>query len=382
MFRRLSRLLFTELHTHRPLRSKLAIPTTLILGFATLLWYQYTRYSPKRSRIAGVAYCASKGEDSLRTRMNFLADVCEEVLPSVVSITSSGTRSSVLGAVVRSGGSGVIVHESGLVLTNAHVTGGARSVSVRLHNNRVLKGHVVVVDQLKDLALIRLIVKQKLPALKLVTTQDLRDGEMVLALGSPLTLANTITSGIVSQANRRSDELGLKGEMSYIQTDAAITEGNSGGPLVNLDGEVIGINTLTAGPGVSFAIPSDYAIQMMHKFSSNKVAIKPEYHIGIQMMSLTPQLIQSLVRRSAHSHLNEVTEGVLIASVNSHSPAYQAGLQGGDVITRVNGTVVRTVTEVLECILKGKSMKLGIIRRNSDSYIFINVKPEIVNWVD
>ena len=313
--------------------------------------------------------------------MNFLADVCDKVLPSVVYIESLGTGSTLL-AHTESGGSGFIIQEDGLVLTNAHVTGGAKSVSVRLYDNRKTKGLVVAIDQFKDLALIQLNFGSSLPALKLVSTEDLRAGEMVLALGSPLRLTNTITSGIVSQTNRRSDELGLRGEMSYIQTDAAIISGNSGGPLVNLDGEAIGINTLTAGPGVSFAIPSDYAIKMLEKLHSKNISLKPKYYLGVQMISLTPQMIQTILQRTVDLFPNDVREGVLIASVNSHSPANSAGLQRGDVITQVNGQSVYSAGEVLQNIPKGKSMKLKIIRRNMNSPITISVLPELVDWVD
>ena len=313
--------------------------------------------------------------------MNFLADVCDKVIPSVVFIESTGSGRGMLHQ-LESGGSGFIIRTDGLVITNAHVTAGAHSVTVRLHDNKLMKGRVVAIDQLKDLALIQLNSTSPLPALKLVSTEDLRAGEMVLALGSPLRLTNTITSGIVSQANRRSDELGLKGEMSYIQTDAAIISGNSGGPLVNLDGEVIGINTLTAGPGVSFAIPSDYAIKMIQKMTTVKRTHKNNYYIGVQMLSLTPQLVHSLTQRTPNSYPNDVREGVLIATVNSHSPANSAGLQRGDIVTEVNGKPIKSANEILENIPEGKSMNLRILRKNMNSPIAITVIPELVEWVD
>ena len=313
--------------------------------------------------------------------MNFLADVCDMALPSVVYIESTGSGHAMI-ASSGSGGSGFIIREDGLVLTNAHVTAGARTVSVRLHDKRKLKGLVVAIDQIKDLALIQLNVAAPLPALKLASTDDLRAGEMVLALGSPLRLTNTITSGIVSQTSRRSDELGLRGEMSYIQTDAAIISGHSGGPLVNLDGEAIGINTLTAGPGVSFAIPSDYAIKMLEKLNSKHTSLKPKYYLGVQMISLTPQMIHTILQRTGDLFPSDVTEGVLIASVHSHSPANSAGLQRGDVITQVNGQAVSSAGEVLQNIPKGKPLKLKIIRKNLNSPITISVLPELVDWVD
>ena len=371
MFRRLSRVLFAGTFRY-PLSRRVALSALAITSL-----YCYSR--KKRSPVP-IALCADKTE-SLRGRMNFLADVCEKVLPSVVYIESTGSGHAMV-AHTESGGSGFIIQKDGLVLTNAHVTGGAKSVSVRLHDNRKVKGLVVAIDQFKDLALIQLNIGSSLPALKLASTEDLRAGEMVLALGSPLRLTNTITSGIVSQTNRRSDELGLRGEMSYIQTDATIISGNSGGPLVNLDGEAIGINTLTAGPGVSFAIPSDYAIKMLEKLRSKNISLKPKYYLGVQMVSLTPQMIHTILQRTVDLFPNDVREGVLIASVHSHSPANSAGLQKGDVITQVNGQTVYSAGEVLQNIPKGKSMELRIIRKNMDSPITISVLPELVDWVD
>lgn len=380
MFRRFIRALFTASpHSHR-YKQSVTLPS-LAAGIASLYyWYYYTHTHVNTNSLILRASCSDKSH-SLRNSMNFLADVCDKVIPSVVYIESTGSGRGMLHQ-LESGGSGFIIHTNGLVITNAHVTAGAHSVTVRLHDNRLVKGRVVAIDQLKDLALIQLNVTSPLPALKLVSTEDLRAGEMVLALGSPLRLTNTITSGIVSQASRRSDELGLKGEMSYIQTDAAIISGNSGGPLVNLDGEVIGINTLTAGPGVSFAIPSDYAIKMIQKMTTVKRTHKSNYYVGVQMLSLTPQLVHSLMQRASDSYPDDVREGVLIATVNSHSPANSAGLQRGDIVTEVNGKPIKSAGEILENIPEGKSMTLRVLRKNTSSPITITVLPELVEWVD
>lgn len=162
-----------------------------------------------------------------------------------------------------------------------------------------LSATVIDIDQVADLALIKLEGehRQKFPALKFGKSNELRPGEWVIALGSPLSLKNTITSGIVSTVGRTSKELGLNrgADMKYIQTDAPITVGNSGGPLVNLDGEVVGINTMTASPGISFAVPGQVAeefINNAHKITSKE---KPKkYGIGISMMSLNPRILDSL----------------------------------------------------------------------------------------
>ena len=256
MFRRFIRALFTASpHSHR-YKQSVTLPS-LAAGIASLYyWYYYTHTHVNTNSLILRASCSDKSH-SLRNSMNFLADVCDKVIPSVVYIESTGSGRGMLHQ-LESGGSGFIIHTNGLVITNAHVTAGAHSVTVRLHDNRLVKGRVVAIDQLKDLALIQLNVTSPLPALKLVSTEDLRAGEMVLALGSPLRLTNTITSGIVSQASRRSDELGLKGEMSYIQTDAAIISGNSGGPLVNLDASGLeDLLGLGIGEGVFESVPQE-----------------------------------------------------------------------------------------------------------------------------
>ncbi|XP_006814929.1 serine protease HTRA2, mitochondrial-like, partial [Saccoglossus kowalevskii] len=170
-----------------------------------------------------------------------------------------------------------------------------------------------------------------LSVLKLGKSDDLRPGEWVIAMGSPLSLSNTITCGIVSRVHRGSGELGMRNkDMKYIQTDAAINFGNSGGPLVNLDGEAIGINTLKVTPGISFAIPIDYAKQFLVKLDeAQKTGTKhgreinltpPRKYIGITMLTLTPSIIYELDQRMTDFPV--VKSGVFVHSVTVGSPSH------------------------------------------------------------
>ncbi|TKC33417.1 hypothetical protein EI555_011455 [Monodon monoceros] len=172
-----------------------------------------------------------------------------------------------------SSGSGFIVSEAGLIVSNAHVVSsssaasGRQQLRVQLQSGDTYEATIKDIDKKSDIATIKIQPKKKLPALLLGHSADLRPGEFVVAIGSPFALQNTVTTGIVSTAQRDGRELGLRdSDMDYIQTDAIINYGNSGGPLVNLDGEVIGINTLKVAAGISFAIPSDRITRFLTEF--------------------------------------------------------------------------------------------------------------------
>lgn len=186
---------------------------------------------------------------------------------------------------------------------------------MRLQDGRTFTGVVEDVDVKSDLATVRINCKN-LPEMKLGTSKDTRPGEWVIALGSPLALSNTITTGVVSNIARPPDELGLRGKdiAEYIQTDATITFGNSGGPLINLDGEAIGINSMKVSPGISFAIPIDYAKEFLKKSAEAQRKgggqKNSRRYIGITMLPLNYQIIDELVKRH-HLSVN-LSHGILI----------------------------------------------------------------------
>lgn len=304
---------------------------------------------------------------------NFIADAVEKTAPAVVYIEILGRHPFTQQQIAVSNGSGFIVKPDGLILTNAHVVADGRMVTVKLQNGKGYTGKVESIDRRSDLATVR-IVADNLPTLPLSRTDKLRVGEWVVAMGSPLALNNTITAGVVSSVHRSSKELGIQNEMDYIQTDAAINFGNSGGPLINLDGNVIGINTMKVTAGISFAIPADYALDFLEA-SAKKLKDSPSsptsdrWYLGITMLTLTPSLIQELQERDPM--FPNVSGGVLIWKVVLGSPANLAGLQPGDVITRIGGKDARSSQDVYKALEAWKPVEIEVIHRGSKKKVTV-----------
>ncbi|KPP79073.1 serine protease HTRA2, mitochondrial-like, partial [Scleropages formosus] len=301
------------------------------------------------------AECAAPFKpDSPRYRYNFIADVVEKH-------PFSGREVPI------SNGSGFIVNSDGLIVTNAHVVANKRGVRVKLTNGDIYNATVQDVDQVADIATIKINAQHPLPTLPLGKSSEVRQGEFVVAMGSPFALRNTITSGIVSSAQRGSQELGLSNsDMEYIQTDATIN-----------DGEVIGINTMKVTSGISFAIPSDRLKLFLSSATDKKkswfgeTATKQRY-IGVMMLTLTPSIIKQL--RMRDPTFPDVTHGVLIHRIIIGSPASLAGLKPGDIVLEINGSVVKTTEEIYNAVRSSNSLNM-VVRRGAD-LLMLHVAPE------
>ncbi len=254
-------------------------------------------------------------------------------------------------------GSGVIVSPEGILLTNNHVVEQAGEIAVRLSDGREVQAEVVGTDPETDLAVLR-IKLDRLPAITLGRSQDLRVGDLLLAIGNPFNVGQTVTAGIVSALRRNG--LGLSTFESFIQTDAAINPGNSGGALVNARGELVGINTAiysrTGGSnGIGFAVPVDVAQRVME--SLLKSGVVQRGWIGVEPRELTVEFIDSFKL--------PIKQGVLITGVLQDGPASKGGLKPGDVVVAVAGHPVANVAQLLDTVAAlqpGQAARLEVQR--------------------
>ena len=246
-------------------------------------------------------------------------------------------------------GSGVIISEDGYIVTNNHVIADAERLEVTLNDNRNFAATVVGSDPNTDLALIKIDAPQ-LHVIPMGNSEDLRVGEWVLAVGNPFGFTSSVTSGIVSaKARNISSTTGMPssgGIESYIQTDAAVNQGNSGGALVNLKGELVGINTAIYSStgtyaGCSFAIPTSIVEKVVGDIKAYGTVQRA--YLGIRFVELSPELI-------AEKKLTGPTSGIYVAAIEERSAAMAAGLTEGDIITSINGKPTRSTAELQEVI--------------------------------
>jgi len=323
-----------------------------------------------------------------------IADVAEKVIDSVVNISTSQTveaKNEGRGAVpqlppgspfeeffddffknrrgkggggelqphkTNSLGSGFIVDASGIVVTNNHVIADSDEINVIMNDGTKIKAEIVGVDKKTDLAVLRFKPTRPLTAVKFGDSDKLRLGDWVIAIGNPFSLGGTVTAGIVSAKNR---DISSGPYDSYIQTDAAINRGNSGGPLFNLDGEVIGVNTLIISPsggsiGIGFAVPSKTVagvVQQLQQFGELRRG-----WLGVRIQTVTDEIADSLNIRPAR--------GALIAGVDDKGPAKPAGIEPGDVVIKFDGLDIKEPKDLSRAVADsavGKEVEVVIIRK-------------------
>ncbi|MEH2289529.1 HhoA/HhoB/HtrA family serine endopeptidase [Nostoc sp.] len=272
-------------------------------------------------------------------------------------------------------GSGFIIDKSGLVMTNAHVVDKADKVTVRLKDGRTFEGKVQGIDEVTDLAVIKINAGNDLPVAPLGSSSNVQVGDWAIAVGNPLGFDNTVTLGIVSTLKRSSAQVGISDKrLDFIQTDAAINPGNSGGPLLNGQGEVIGINTAIRpdAMGIGFAIPIDKAKAIATQLQRDGKVAHP--YLGVQMLTLTPDLAkENNTDPNSPIQIPEIN-GVFVMRVVPNSPAASAGIRRGDVILQIDGKAI-TSAEQLQNIVEdsqlGQVLKVKVQRGNQTQQLSV-----------
>ena len=274
-------------------------------------------------------------------------------------------------------GSGFIIDSKGIILTNAHVVKNADQVNVKLRDGRIFQGEVAGVDEPSDLAVVK-IKGQNLPVAPLGDSSQIQVGEWAIAVGNPLGLDNTVTLGIISTLNRSSAQVGIPDmRLDFIQTDTAINPGNSGGPLLNDRGEVIGINTAIRAnaEGIGFAIPIDKAKAIKDRLARGEAI--PHPYIGIQMLTLTPELAQQFNDDPNSLMIVPKITGVFVLKVIPDSPAAQGGLRRGDVITAVSEQKITTAEDLQQAVENSQiNRPLKIVIQRGEEIKQLSVRPQ------
>lgn len=276
--------------------------------------------------------------------------------------------------VERGTGSGFIINKEGDIITNAHVVSGADKVTVILKDGRQLEGKVIGSDELTDVAVIQ-VKSDNLPIVSLGSSQNLQPGDWAIAIGNPLGLDNTVTSGIISAIGRKSGQIGVDKRVSFIQTDAAINPGNSGGPLLNQNGEVIGVNTaiIRGAQGLGFAIPIETAQRIAKQIIQNGKVSRA--YLGIQMVTVDPNVKKQVNQDTEFGVKISEEKGVLIIRVVDDSPAAKGGAKRGDVIVKFDDKEILTadqVTQLVEDRAVGDKIRIEV-KRNGQS-VTLNVE--------
>ncbi|BAZ45548.1 2-alkenal reductase [Chondrocystis sp. NIES-4102] len=336
------------------------------------------------------------GNSSNNQNINFIATAVQKVSPAVVRIDASRQMASSLsdnlnlkrffgkddplesapGEVERGTGSGFIIGSDGRLITNAHVVDGANKVQVTLKDGRIYEGKVLGTDPFTDVAVVKIAAKD-LPTVKLGRGEKLTPGEWAIAIGNPLGLDNTVTVGIISGLGRSSSQVGVPDKrVRFIQTDAAINPGNSGGPLLNAQGEVVGINTAIRADaqGLGFAIPIETAQRIANQLFAKGEAEHP--YLGIHMVNLNKETKNEINASKEFEFKISEDQGVLVVKVIPNSPAAKSGLQPGDIIRQVGDRSVYSSVQVQEQVdLSAIGSKLQVEVLRNGKLQTLNIRP-------
>jgi S1-C subfamily serine protease len=272
-------------------------------------------------------------------------------------------------------GSGFILDKSGVILTNAHVVDKADKVTVRLKDGRTFEGKVKGIDEVTDLAVVKINAGKDLPVAPLGASNNVQVGDWAIAVGNPLGFDNTVTLGIVSTLKRSSAQVGISDKrLDFIQTDAAINPGNSGGPLLNGLGEVIGINTAIRADamGIGFAIPIDKAKAIAVQLQRDGRVVHP--YLGVQMVTLTPELAKQNNNDPNSMFAIPEVKGVLVMRVVPNSPAATAGIRRGDVIVQIDSKEITSAEQlqgVVEDSTLGQALQIKVQRGNQTQMLSV-----------
>ncbi len=333
---------------------------------------------------------------------NFVTTVVERVEGAVVQVNVSRTMGGeVPGAlrpflgrpqgappqsVLRGIGSGFVISSAnsmGQIITNAHVVDNADKVTVSFQDGRILEGKVLGKDLVTDVAVIE-VQGDNLPVVSLGNSDQVRQGQWAIAIGNPLGLQETVTVGVISGTERSSADIGVPDKrVGFIQTDAAINPGNSGGPLLNAQGDVIGVNTaiIRGTQGLGFAIPINTAKSVAQQLIATGTVQHP--YIGVQMVALTPQ-VKQFVNQAPNSKIRVAEDnGILVVQVGKDTPAAKGGLKAGDVISEVNQQSVDKVTTLQKLVDQvGVNGQLDVTVKRSDRLVALKISPEQLPTVE
>ena len=267
----------------------------------------------------------------------------------------------------RGEGSGFIIHKDGYILTNAHVIENSDSVQIALSTGGLFKGKLIGMDKVADLALIKIDSPDPLPVIPLGSSKELKPGDWVMAIGSPFGLDLTVTVGIVSAKGR---SLGATPYDDFIQTDTPINPGNSGGPLINTQGEVVGINTavMQMGQGLGFSLPVDLAKKLVPELKANGKVTRSWLGVSVQDITLADKETLKL----------GVDQGSLVREVGVDSPAYKAGLKVNDVIVEFNGHTInnsRKLPKEVVYTTSGEEVSIKLVREGKAKTVVVILQP-------